>query len=36
MRKQIILHLETGASGLSELGREGVQELARMQNAAAA
>ena len=35
MRKQIIAHLEAGGHGLSELGREGVQELARMQKAAA-
>ena len=34
MRKQIIAHLEAGGHGLSELGREGVQELARMQKAA--
>jgi formate dehydrogenase subunit delta len=35
MRKQIIAHLDAGGQGLNELGREGVQELARMQNAAA-
>jgi formate dehydrogenase subunit delta len=35
MRKQIIAHLDAGGHGLNELGREGVQELARMQNAAA-
>ncbi|HKE48908.1 MAG TPA: formate dehydrogenase subunit delta [Rhodanobacteraceae bacterium] len=35
MRKQIIAHLEAGGHGLSDLGREGVQELARMQKAAA-
>ena len=31
MRKQIIAHLEAGGHGLGDLGREGVQELARMQ-----
>jgi len=35
MRKQIIAHLEAGGHGLSDLGREGVQELARLQKAAA-
>jgi formate dehydrogenase subunit delta len=35
MRKQIIAHLDAGGYGLNDLGREGVQELARMQNAAA-
>lgn len=35
MRKQIIAHLEAGGHGLNELGREGVQQLARMQSAAA-
>ena len=35
MRKQIIAHVEAGGHGLSELGREGVQQLARMQSAAA-
>jgi hypothetical protein len=35
MRKQIVEHLATGGHGLSDLGREGVQELARMQKAAA-
>jgi formate dehydrogenase subunit delta len=36
MRKQILAHLDAGGDGLSELGREGVQELARMQKAAVA
>jgi formate dehydrogenase subunit delta len=35
MRKQIIAHLDTGGHGLGDLAREGVQELARMQKAAA-
>ncbi len=35
MRKQIIAHAEAGAHGLNDLGREGVEELARMQRAAA-
>ena len=35
MRKQIIAHLDSGGHGLSDLAREGVQELARMQKAAA-
>ena len=35
MRKQIIAHLEAGGHGLSDLAREGVQELARMQKAVA-
>jgi len=35
MRKQIIAHVEAGGHGLSELGRDGVQQLARMQSAAA-
>lgn len=35
MRTQIIEHLESGGHGLSDLAREGVQELARMQKAAA-
>ena len=34
MRKQIIAHVDAGGEGLSELGRDGVQELARMQQAA--
>jgi len=34
MRKQIIAHLDAGGHGLSDLAREGVQELARMQKAA--
>ena len=35
MRKQILAHLDAGGHGLSDLGREGVHELARMQKAAA-
>jgi len=35
MRKQILAHLDAGGHGLGDLAREGVQELARMQNAAA-
>jgi len=35
MRKQIIAHLDDGGHGLSDLAREGVQALARMQKAAA-
>ena len=35
MRKQVIAHLDAGGHGLSDLGREGVQELARMQKVAA-
>jgi formate dehydrogenase subunit delta len=35
MRKQIVEHLATGGHGLSDLGREGVQELARLQKAVA-
>lgn len=35
MRKQIVAHLDAGGHGLSDLGREGVQELARLQKAAA-
>jgi formate dehydrogenase subunit delta len=31
MRRQIIAHAEAGGHGLVELGREGVEELARMQ-----
>ena len=34
MRKQILAHLDAGGHGLSDLGREGLQELARMQKAA--
>ena len=34
MRKQILAHLEAGGHGLSDLAREGVQALARMQQAA--
>jgi formate dehydrogenase subunit delta len=34
MRRQIIAHLEAGGHGLSDLAREGVQELARMQQPA--
>lgn len=34
MRKQILLHLDAGGHGLSDLAREGVQALARMQQAA--
>jgi formate dehydrogenase subunit delta len=34
MRKQIIAHLDGGGHGLNDLGREGVRELARMQQAA--
>jgi len=34
MRKQIIAHLDAGGHGLSDLAREGVQELARMHKAA--
>jgi formate dehydrogenase subunit delta len=35
MRKQILAHLDDGGHGLSDLAREGVQALARMQKAAA-
>ena len=35
MRKQIIAHLDDGGHGLSDLARDGVRELARMQKAAA-
>ena len=35
MRKQIIAHLDAGGHGLNDLGREGVQALARMQTTAA-
>ena len=35
MRKQIIAHSDAGGHGLSDLGREGVRELARLQKAAA-
>ncbi|HEV7490519.1 MAG TPA: formate dehydrogenase subunit delta [Rhodanobacteraceae bacterium] len=35
MRKQIIAHVDGGGHGLSDLAREGVQALARMQKAAA-
>jgi formate dehydrogenase subunit delta len=31
MRRQIIAHVEAGGHGLVELGREGVEALARMQ-----
>jgi formate dehydrogenase subunit delta len=31
MRRQIIAHVEAGGHGLVALGREGVEELARMQ-----
>ena len=34
MRKQILAHLDAGGHGLSDLGREGVEALARMQQAA--
>ena len=34
MRKQIIAHLDAGGHGLSDLGREGVQELERIQRTA--
>ena len=34
MRTQIIAHADAGGHGLSDLAREGVQELARMQKAA--
>jgi len=34
MRKQILAHLDAGGHGLSDLGREGVEALARMQEAA--
>ena len=36
MRKQILAHLDAGGHGLGGLAREGVEELARMQKAAAA
>jgi formate dehydrogenase subunit delta len=35
MRKQILAHLEAGGHGLGDLAREGVEELSRMQKAAA-
>jgi formate dehydrogenase subunit delta len=35
MRKQILAHLDAGGHGLGDLAREGVEELARMQKAAA-
>ena len=34
MRRQILAHLDAGGHGLSDLGREGVEALARMQQAA--
>jgi len=34
MRKQILAHLDAGGHGLSDLGREGLQALARTQQAA--
>ena len=34
MRRQIIAHLDAGGHGLGDLAREGVQELAKMQEAA--
>jgi formate dehydrogenase subunit delta len=34
MRKQILAHLDAGGHGLSDLAREGVEALARMQQAA--
>jgi len=34
MREQILAHLDAGGHGLSDLGREGVEALARMQKAA--
>ena len=34
MRAQILRHLDAGGHGLSDLAREGVQELARAQRAA--
>jgi formate dehydrogenase subunit delta len=34
MRKQMLAHLDAGGHGLSDLAREAVQELARMQKAA--
>ena len=35
MIRQIIAHLDAGGHGLSDLAREGVREVARMQKAAA-
>jgi formate dehydrogenase subunit delta len=35
MRKQILAHLDAGGHGLSDLGREGVEALARLERAAA-
>ena len=35
MRKQIIAHLDAGGHGLGDLAREGVQQLARIEKAAA-
>ncbi|MGH8173573.1 MAG: formate dehydrogenase subunit delta [Rhodanobacteraceae bacterium] len=34
MIRQMLAHLDAGGHGLSDLAREGVQELARMQRAA--